>query len=139
MNELVLVPFNKDLLYDFVYDGIEKDISGSDIKDIAEYYSTLGYSFIGYAGGKVIGVGGVFPLWKSWGSAWLFLNKEAKNHKVSVFKTIVNKVNELVKAYNIEILTIQCLDESMEAHRLLNHLGFTKSREVKMSLYWRKI
>lgn len=139
MRKISIIPFKKDLLNDFIYDGVEKDVSGQDIKDIAEYYSTLGYSFIGHVDGKVIGVGGVFPLWKSWGSAWLFLNKEAKEYKVSIFKSIVVKMNELVKAYNIEILTIQCLDESMEAHRLLNHLGFTKSREIKMALYGRKI
>lgn len=139
MKNLVLVPFSPNLLHDFVYDGVEKDLSGEDIGQIAEYYSTLGYSFIGYADGKAVGVGGVFPLWKSWGSAWLFLNKEASHYKVSVFKCIVEKLNELVKAYNIEILTVQCLDDSMSAHRLLNHLGFVKSKEMKMALYGKKI
>jgi len=139
MKELVIVPFNKDLLYDFVYNGVEKDISGEDIKEIAAYYSTLGYSFIGYINEKAVGVGGVFPLWKRWGSCWLFLNKEARNYKISIFKCIVEKLHELVKAYSIEILTVQCLDESMEAHRLLNHLGFIKSKEFRMTLYGKKI
>jgi len=139
MNKINLVAFDKSLLKDFVYNGIEKDLCGEDIKEIAGYYSTLGYSFIGYIDDKVIGVGGVYPLWGQWGSCWLFLNKEARDHKVSVFKTIVEKMNELIKAYNIEILTVQCIDESMEAHRLLGHLGFIKSREVRMALYGRKI
>jgi len=139
MNKLSVIPFRKDLLENFVYDGVESDISGHDIKDIAEYYSTLGLSFIGHIDGKVIGVGGVFPLWKSWGSCWLFVNKEAKNHKVCVFRSILTKMRELVRAYNIEILTVQCVDDSLEAHRLLDHLGFTKSKEFKMALYGRKI
>ena len=139
MTELNVIPFRKDLLENFVYDGVEAGMSGQDIKDIAEYYSTLGLTFIGHIDGKIIGVGGVYPLWGRWGSCWLFLNKEAKNHKVSVFKCIIKKMNELIKAYNIEILTVQCLDDSMEAHRLLNHLGFIKSKEMKMALYGKKI
>lgn len=139
MTKLNLVAFDKSLLSEFTYNGVEKDLSGEDIKEIAGYYSTLGYSFIGYIDDEVIGVGGVFPLWKDWGSCWLFLNKEARDYKYCVFKGIVEKLNELVKAYNIKYLTIQCLDESMEAHRLLSHLGFVKSKDVKMALYGRKI
>lgn len=134
-----LVRFDKRLLKDFVYNGVENDISGNDIEEIAEYYSILGEAFIGFADEEVIGVGGVFPLWKNWGSCWLFLNKEAVEYKTSVFKSIVGKLNELIKLYDIKFLTVQCLDQSMEAHRLLNHLGFTKSKEVKMALYGRKI
>lgn len=138
-NSIQLVRFDAGLLDKFCYNGVESQISGQDIKSIASYYSTLGMAFIGYIDEKIIGVGGVFPLWDKWGSCWLFLNKEAKDYKTSVFKTIIEKLNELVKAYNIEYLTVQCLDESLEAHRLLNHLGFVKSKEFKMALYGRKI
>ena len=137
--KLEVVAFKKDLLDDFIYDGVESEISGKDIKDIVEYYSELGHSFIGYVDGKIIGVGGVFPLWKKWGSCWMFLNKEAKNHKIQVFRCIIEKMKELVKAYNIEILTVECLEDSFEAGNLLNHLGFKKDKEFKMGLYRRQI
>ena len=137
--QLEVLQFRSDLLDGWKYDGVESNISGKDIKHIAEYYSTLGMSFIGYIDGSIIGVGGVFPLWKNWGSCWLFLNKDARRYKVSIFKSISSKLDELIKVYNIEILTVQCIDDSMEAHRLLNHLGFIKNREFKMALYGRKI
>ena len=134
-----IIPFDKSLISEWKYDGIESEISGEMICGIASFYSSLGKGFVGIADGKVIGVGGVYKLWAGWGSAWLFLNKEAKNYKKSVFKGILSKINELVKLYDIEVLGIQCLDGSMEANRLLSHLGFVKNKEIKMALYGRKI
>ena len=138
-----IIPFDKEKLKDFTYDGIESkvsgEMSGEMIVDIAQFYSSLGRGYIGLIDGEVIGIGGVHPLWKDWGSAWLFLNKEAKNHVNGVFKGMLAKMNELIKLYNIEILSVQCLDNSLEANKLLNHLGFVKSREFKMALYGRKV
>ena len=134
-----IIPFDIEKIKDFVYDGVDKEISGQDIKDIAEYYSTIGEAYIGYADGKVIGVGGFFKLWRNWGSAWLFLNKEASNYKKSVFKEIVQRLNNFIKTNEIKTMTVECLDQSMEANRLLNHLGFVKSKEIKLALYGRKI
>jgi len=134
-----IIPFDKEPLKDFKYDGIESELSGDMIADIAQFYSSLGRGYIGLVEGKVIGVGGCYPLWKEWGSVWLFLNKEAKNHSVGIFKVILSKMKELVELYDIKILSVQCLDDSLEANRLLEHLGFVKNQEIKMALYGRKI
>lgn len=135
MSEFKIIPFRKELLLDFVYDGVEKDIANIDVTDIAGFYASIGSAFAGLVDDKVIGIGGVYPLWKDWGAAWLFLNQEAHNHKICIFKGIVNRMHELIKKYEIRILSVQCLDNSTEAHRLLNHLGFVKNREIKMATY----
>lgn len=135
---LTIVPFRKELLLGFEYDGVEKDVSGIDITDIVGFYASLGKAFAGVVGNRVVGFGGVYPLWKDWGSCWLFLNKESVNYKVAIFKSIVSKLDELVNHYGIKVLSMECMDESMEANRLITHLGFVKNKEIKMALYGRK-
>jgi len=134
-----IIPFDVEKIKDFKYDGVESDISGDDIIKIAEFYSSLGKGYVGVIGDHIIGMGGVFKMWDEWGSAWLFLNKDAKNHAYGIFKGILEKMNELVKLYDIKILQVQCLDDSLEANKLLSHLGFVKNREVRMALYGRRI
>lgn len=132
-----IIPFDKNLVSDWRYDGIETELSGENIIEIASFYSKLGKGFIGFVDGRIIGIGGVYPLYDNWGSAWLFLNKEAKSQPVGIFKTILERMTELINEYGIKVLSVQCLDESMEANRLLSHLGFVKDKEIKMALYSR--
>lgn len=133
------MPFEKGLLEGFVYDGVEQKLSGSQISPMVEFYSKMGESFVGLIDGRVIGVGGVYSLWEGAGSAWLFLNKEAREHKASVFKAILEIMNDLIYRYKINTLIVNCLDQSMESHRLISHLGFVKNREERMALYSKKI
>lgn len=135
---LKIVPFNKELLKDFVYDGVEHKISGPAFGSMAEYYNKLGHSFIGLIEDKAIGVGGIYPLWNGAGGAWLFLNKEARDYKKSVFKILLEYIDMLIKKYEIKTLIVECIDNSIEAHRLIQHLGFTKNKELKMSMYLKR-
>lgn len=137
MSNLKIIPFRKDIVLDFNYDGVEKDLAQINVADIAEFYASLGTAFVGLIDDRVIGLGGVYPLWKNWGAAWLFLNKEASNHTICIFKCIVNRMDELIKKYDISILSVQCMDNSIEANRLLSHLGFFKDNEIKMATYKR--
>ena len=86
---------------------------------------------------KVLGVGGVFPVWRGAGGCFLFLNKEARKYKKSVFKALLENMNELVRKYEIKNLTVECIDGVFEAHRLIEHLGFKKIKEIKMARYIR--
>jgi hypothetical protein len=130
-----ILPFKKELLKNWKYDGTDKEISGSEIAHVIEYYAELGECYIGAVDGKVLGVGGAYPLWQDAGGCFLFLNKEAKNYKKSIFKALLKYMNILVKKYGIKTLTVECIDDSLEAHRLIRHLGFTKNKEIKMALY----
>ena len=130
-----LVPYKKELLSHFCYDGVDNEHSGPNIAPIVGYYAQQGKCFIGMIDGRVIGVGGAYPLWDGFGSCYLFLNKEAKKHKIEIFKLIVNTVKELIAEYKIKTMMVECLDDSLEAHRLLKHLGFTKIKIIRMSLY----
>ena len=134
-----IIPFDRRKLEDFIYDGVENGLSGGRIIEIADYYNSLGTAYIGKIGERIIGVGGVYPLWNDWGTAWLFLNKDAKYHPYGVLKGILERMNELIKLYDIKILGVQCLDDSLEANKLLNHLGFVKNKSIKMALYGKKI
>lgn len=134
---LKILPYSKELLASFIYDGVEKEISGEQIMPIAEYYAQNGSVYVGLIEEKIIGIGGVYPLWKNTGGCFLFLNKEARKYKKSVFKILLEYMNMLIKQYQIKTLIVECLDDSLEAHRLIRHLGFLKSREIKMAFYIR--
>jgi hypothetical protein len=134
-----IIPYNKDFVNSFVYDGIEKEILGSQIKDMLEFYNRMGSVFMGIVDCKVIGVGGIYPLWGQTGSAFLMLNKKCKEHKKEVFKILLEKMNELIKFYDIKTLTVDCANDILEAKTLISHLGFVKTQETKMSTYTRKV
>ena len=132
---LEIVPYERELLFGFEYNGIEKGLSGSQINAIVEFYATLGRVFVGLVDGKVIGVGGVYPLWKNAGSVFLFLNREASKYKVSIFKSLLDYIPMLIKEYDIKTLMVNCIDD-IQAKTLITHLGFRKSKEIKMGLYY---
>jgi len=137
--ELNIVPFDKELLKDFVYNGIERKLSGIQICSMAEFYNRLGESYIGIIDEKVLGVGGIYPLWEGAGSVWLFLNQEARDYKKSVFKALLEYMNMLIKKYEIKTLIVECIDDALEAHRLVQHLGFIKNKEIKTAVYLKKV
>jgi len=133
--DIDILPFSKERLEGFTYNGVDKEISGVEIAPIVEYYAKLGTCYIGRVDGKILGVGGMYPLWKDTGGCFLFLNKEAVNYKVAVFKVLLKYINMLIKKYNLKTLIVECLYESMEANRLISHLGFKKIKEIKLALY----
>jgi RimJ/RimL family protein N-acetyltransferase len=130
-----ILPFDRKLLENFEYNGVEKEISGNQIIPIIEYYASLGKCYIGFIENKVIGVAGIYPLWTGSGGAFLFLNREAHNHKIEIFKILLQYMHELINEYGIKTLIVSCLDDSLEAHNLIKHLGFIKGRETKMAIY----
>lgn len=129
-----VVPYKRELLANFVYNGIDKEISGEQIIPIVEFYAGIGEVYVGIADGNVLGVGGIYPLWKNAGSAFLFLNKQAEFYKVSIFKALVHHMNALITKYEIKTLMVECLD-NIKAQTLITHLGFVKNREFKMAMY----
>jgi hypothetical protein len=134
-----ILPYSKKLLENFVYDGLEQELSGSQVNMIIEYYANLGPAFVGMVEDRIIIVGGMYPLWSGAVSAYLFVNKEAREHKIEVFKALLEYMNNLTKELNAQTLVVNCVDNILEAHTLLRHLGFIKNREIKMSLYTKKI
>ena len=130
-----VIPYKKELLDGFLYDGIESETSGKNITAIVDYLARQGKAYVGMIDDKVIGIGGVYPLWEGSGSCYLFLNKEAKNHKVRIFKILIKYIKELVDYYSIKTMMVECQNYLPEAHNLLKHLGFNKGKIVKMSFY----
>jgi len=99
----------------------------------------MGEAYIGVDDdNNVLGVGGVYPLWEKAGSAWLFVNKDIERYKVALYKILLEYMDILIHKYNIEMLTVNCLDGSLKANNLISHLGFAKVRELKMAIYTRK-
>jgi hypothetical protein len=123
---------------DFVYDGVEVEFTGAYVSIILDYYATLGKCYYGIADDKVIGIGGVYPMWKDTGGCFLFLNKEAKKHKVSVYKLLIKMSKSLIEEYGIKFVIVECLTDNSEANSLINHLGFIKNKDIKMSVYSKK-
>ncbi len=131
------MPYSREILNGFVYNGPELKYSGRDIKPIVEFYAKIGTATVGIINGKVIGVGGIYPLWNKTGGAWLFLNREASIHKVSTFKAIVACMKKTIAKYGIERLIVECVDDLPEAKNLLKHLGFKEVGKTILTVYTR--
>ena len=127
-NEIKLIPYDEKYLDKFQYNGVEQTAAEDfNINEVIKNYAQLGGSYMLIENEKLIGVGGIFSLWGDLGQAWVFLNKEVKQHKKFVFKAIKEYVLEAKKNYTqIQIL---CLVGSVEVGNLVEHLGF-EPREV---------
>jgi hypothetical protein len=134
---LKVVPFDKNLLLNWKYDGIEKEFAGEHILPIVEFYAKMGNCYIGMVGDKVLGVAGMYPLWENAGSCFLLINKEASHYKKSIFKYLLDYTKRLIEQYKIKNLILECQSESFEATNLIVHLGFRKVTETKMMVYTR--
>ncbi len=134
-NDLKVVPFNRELLKDWIYTGVEKELSGEQVLPIIEFYSKMGRSYIGLVDDKVIAIAGVYPLWPGVGGCFLFLNKGGEKYKKSIFKEILEHLDRLTKKYEIKSLIVECQDNILQANSLVRHLGFTKTSQVSVSVY----
>ena len=128
-------PYKREFLYHFKYDGVEKEYHGEDIIPIVEFYEKIGKCFVGFINGEIIGVGGIYPLWKDAGGCFLFLNKSASKYKKSVFKVLVQYLNIYIKEYKIKNIVVECLENCLSANNLITHLGFKKNKEYKLAMY----
>jgi hypothetical protein len=135
MMDLQIFDFDRELLKDFIYNGVERDFSGEQITPIVEFYAKMGRCYIGKVGDKVLGVGGIYPLWPSAGGCFLFVNKEIQAYKKSIFKVLLEYSKKLIDYYEIKTLIVECNDDSLQSQTLINHLGFKKSSETKMSVF----
>jgi len=137
MADFRVISFRKELLDKFQYNGTEVNLFGRQILPTVEYYAKLGKVYCGIAEGKTVVIGGIFPMWKGVGSAFLFVNQEAKNYKIGLFKALLKYINKLIKKYKIKTLIAECFDDNPQAHNLLKHLGFNKTKEIKISVYFK--
>jgi len=126
-----IIPFNEKYLVDFQYDGIEWELAKDfDVKKIIKSYAQISVSWMAIKNEKLIGVGGIFPIWQGLGQAWIFLNKETRQYKKVIFEAIKRYLSLAEKNYSqIQIL---CLAKNQEVTNLVEHLGF-KKREL-----WRR-
>lgn len=138
-SKISVVPYDRELLKNFVYDGIESKVLGSQIIPMMEFYAKLGPVFVGLTDDKVIGIGGLYSLWNNAASCFLFLNKEVEQYKKSVFKILLEFMAGLIKKYNIKSLIVECVDDNVKAHSLIGHLGFKKDKTIKIAWYSRGV
>ena len=132
-----ILPYKKGLLKDFVYNGVEAKMTGEAVQDIVDFYANLGTCYVGRADNRILGVAGIYPLWKNYGGCFLFMNKEARIYKKSIFKAILGQMEKWIDIYRIKTMTADCLNNP-EAANLIEHLGFKKGKEVTMKIYTRE-
>lgn len=128
-----IIPFEEIYLADFHYNGVEQKYAKDyNIKEIIRNYASLGNSYLLFIDEKIVVVGGIYPILKDTGCAWLFINQEASNYRMTIFKAIKKYMQDIISKYNFKKVQIACLRESEEANRLAIHLGFVCQAEMIM-------
>lgn len=134
-----IVPYSKEIVKDYVYNGVENNLMPKNIIPVIEYYASIGKVYVGIIDNKVIGFGGIYPLWERTGGCFLSLNKEAKDNKREVYCAILDYMKVLFEYYKFDNLIVECLNENPEAIRLIEHLGFKKDKDIKVTTYIREV
>jgi len=124
---ITIIEFDEQYLDSFEYNGVEKEMlenSGVDIKALIKGYAKNGECWMGLADNKVIGIGGIYPLWEGVAQAWVFLNKEIKQYLRDILNALKTHLEKAIQKYRR--IQIVCLQASPEANNLAKHLGFKK-------------
>lgn len=124
---MIIVPFENWHLNFINYRDYEKrqlELFGC-FSECLEYYSTKSYSFTGIYDGTIIGVGGVYPLWKGVGEAYIFTSDFFDNKKYVISK-YVKRVFTMIEQSIVDIHRVQASvrKDYEKAHRLAKFLGF---------------
>lgn len=138
-DKIKILPYNKELVKDYTYDGVEVELTSNYIIPFLDFYNKMGDVYVGMVDGKVLGVGGIYPLWQNSGGCFLFVNKGAKKYKIALFKILLRFMDMLIKKHHIRTLMVECIGETLGAHNLIKHLGFKQTHVMKVASYTKQI
>jgi hypothetical protein len=77
--------------------------------------------------GKIVGIGGMVVLWEGVGEMWLMLTADSKRegvYGIMVYQAIKNKVDELIKEYNMRRVQCTVRTDFNKARKMVETLGF---------------
>ena len=81
-------------------------------------------SFSGIENGYLIACGGIMPIWEGVAECWFFGGELLRSRKLSVVKTLVSTLAEMVREQNIRRLQAVVHCEWDEAQRFVEFLKF---------------
>ena len=113
-----------------IRDSIQSDLDfarinpiETDVKDYPQL-NLVGYAKTGLIGNRIIGLGGVIPMWEGVGEFWIILTKESQLHKVETFKCIYRIVEEAI--IDLHLVRAQAIVDCDfdRANKMVETLGF---------------
>ena len=96
----------------------------TDDVDIQRSNCINGLSFTALHRGKPIGCGGIRPLWKGVGEAWVMFGPNVRNHTLFLYRNTKNYMKKLAWKYKFHRIQAYCRTDFPQAFGFLEILGF---------------
>ena len=101
----------------FFYRDVDKD-------QMIQAYVNESYGYTALLGDKVLLIGGVMPLFKGVGEAWLFTSPDISTYFITCFKLVKRYINDAERLFNLYRIEALVMSEFCQGHNFLKHLGF---------------
>ncbi len=96
----------------------------SDPEPTIKYYSSVSYAFTGFYKDTIIGIGGILPITKGIGEAWMFVGNDLHKHKKFVYRSVKNKLDLAFTLFNLYRVQMTVLKGFETGRRFAKKLGF---------------
>jgi hypothetical protein len=107
------------------------------VEDAVKGYPHLdlnGYALAATVDGKVVGVGGVIPMWDGVGEGWFILTKDVLDCKVEIILIIHKVMKRMFEDLKLWRLQAHTRADFPKAIELLEHLGFVQEGYMRKYL-----
>ncbi len=117
----ILVPFVAEHLSDFKF---REDVDMEALIKTAVMVENRGPAFTGVCGGRVLGCGGIVPLWSGVGEAWSVFSDEISGHGFWLHRTVKRFIRDAMLGMDLGRLQISVRTDSERNIKWAEKLGF---------------
>ena len=103
--------------------------------EISAHNLAKGPAFTGLFEGEIIACGGVLPFWKGMGEAWLVTSPLVEKFKLSLAKSVHDKLEEIIKKMKLERVQTLVDGEHITGQKFIERLGFINETPNGMRKY----
>lgn len=130
----------------FVRPFAKEDLDGLDsldvisALDIAQAIEETGHAATGVRNGKVVCCGGVYPMSDQHGMLWMRLGSDCLRYKIEIIRFICETLKVFEEVFEFKYLESWARSNFKEAVKLIEFLGFRKTRtENGWNVYSKRI
>lgn len=119
-----VVPFSVNHVVSIDMREHEAWITRDVLSQFAQEHAKRGQGYSMVEGDCIVACGGVDVIWQGVGEAWTILSRHAENHKLSLHRTVLRCLNEIINSHRLHRVQAHVLKGDERAINWIIRLGF---------------
>ena len=116
-----MIPFTAEHLMEFKH---REEVDMDDLINMAVRVEGKGPAYTGVHNGKIIGCGGIVPLWSGVADGWTVLAKDIPNYKFWFHQTVKRILRDTMEGLHLRRIQVSVRSYSMRNIKWAESLGF---------------